>query len=438
MYTEIQNLELSKFRILIADDEKNVTDALERMLKNSWGCSVKCVYDGDSVISELKNGLLGKPYEILITDMIMPGTSGLDLIHKALEINPELAILVITANKNKFSFMDIVKAGAHDILIKPFSKDELQAKLFRVLREIHYIYSCKSAEKRYKDILDLSTDGIIIIDPRDGIISGTNQSLSKLLGYDGKEIVGKSIVDILSPNERERFSRWYEIFINENRGTLSDVEIFRKDESPIYCDISGIYLRTDTTDNIFFTLKDVTEQKQIENYLIEAARKDELTSLFNRRSFDMQIEWAVKSAEENYSNYALQMIDIDNFKNCNDTYGHAIGDQVLRNLGEIIPKSIRNLDSGFRFGGDEFAVILCGADSSISIIVAKRIQSYFNKIDNYGTSLSIGIAQFRMGMTAQEFVHLADNALYEAKRQGKNTIFCINPDDKVEIFSEIF
>jgi diguanylate cyclase (GGDEF)-like protein len=172
--------------------------------------------------------------------------------------------------------------------------------------------------------------------------------------------------------------------------------------------------------------------------LIEAARKDELTSLFNRRSFDMQIEWAVKSAEENYSNYALQMIDIDNFKNCNDTYGHAIGDQVLRNLGEIIPKSIRNLDSGFRFGGDEFAVILCGADSSISIIVAKRIQSYFNKIDNYGTSLSIGIAQFRMGMTAQEFVHLADNALYEAKRQGKNTIFCINPDDKVEIFSEIF
>jgi PAS domain S-box-containing protein len=62
-----------------------------------------------------------------------------------------------------------------------------------VLREIHYIYSCKSAEKRYKDILDLSTDGIIIIDPRDGIISGTNQSLSKLLGYDGKEIVGNQL-----------------------------------------------------------------------------------------------------------------------------------------------------------------------------------------------------------------------------------------------------
>ncbi len=437
MYMDMQNLELGEFRILIADDEKNVTDALGKMIQKFCGCSVKCVNDGDSALLELKKGFLGKPYEVLITDMVMPGVSGLDLIYKSLELNPELAILVITAHKNEFSFLDIVRAGAHDILIKPFSKDELQAKLFRVLREIHYIHSCKSAEKRYKGLLDLSTDGVIVVDPKEKIIRETNQSVSKLLGYEAGEIIGKSLTEILSPNERERFIKWYEIFISEGRGTLSDVEIFKKDEGSIYCDISGIYLHTDINDNLFFTLKDVTERKRIENDLIEVAQKDELTGLFNRRSFEMQIEWAVKSAEENYTNCALHIIDVDNFKKCNDTYGHTVGDQVLRSLGKIISQCIRGSDSGFRFGGDEFAIILCGAESPVSIKVAERIQSFFNEIDNYGTSLSIGIAQFRIGMTAQEFVYMTDKALYEAKRQGKNTIFCINPDDKVEMLSEI-
>ena len=149
MYPKDKQINLSNLSILIADDQESLTSTLEKVINNIWGCATKCVYSGDSVLTELKNGYMGRSYDVLITDMIMPGVSGLELIRKSLEIQPELAILAMTAYKDDFSFLDVFKEGAHDILLKPFSKDELQAKLYRVLREIHFIQSCRSAERRY-------------------------------------------------------------------------------------------------------------------------------------------------------------------------------------------------------------------------------------------------------------------------------------------------
>jgi len=437
MYPQNKKIDLSNFNILIADDQETLTQTLERTINTIWGSMTKCVYNGNSVLTELKNGYMGKSYDVLITDMIMPGVSGLELIQKALEINPELAILVMTAYKDEFSFLDVVKAGAHDILLKPFSKDELQAKLYRVLREIHFIHSCRSAEKRYRGLFNLYADGIMIIEPKTGVIKETNRALSELLDYKEGELEGECFEKILLDEETTRFQKWYEVFLTEGSGGLSDVQVLKKDGAIIHCDITGARVITEMDDNVFLTLKDITERKQMEEDLMEVAQKDELTGLFNKRSFGMQIEWAIKNAEETYTNYALLMIDIDNFKHCNDTHGHTAGDQVLSNLGKIITRCIRGSDSGFRFGGDEFAIILCGTEASISLKVAERIQTQFTKTETYGTSLSIGIAQFKLGITPNELVSLADKALYEAKKQGKNTIFCINPNDKVELLSDV-
>ncbi len=437
MYTNDEKIDLSSFSILIADDQVVLTTTLEKIIKNLWNCKVKCVPDGNAVLEELKNGYMGKSYDVLIADMIMPGVSGLDLIQKSLEVKPELAILVMTAYKDRFSFLDVVKAGAHDILLKPFTKDELQAKLYRVLREIHFIHSTRSAEKRYRGLFNLYADGIIIVDPEEGKISETNKAILDLLGYDGGELLDRYFYEVLPDTEKERLKKWYEVLLYEKTGSLTDVQVVKKDGTMIHCDISGARVITDIDDNVFLTFKDVTLRKKMEEDLIEVAQKDELTGLFNKRSFELQLEWATKSAEENYTNYALMMVDLDNFKQCNDTYGHTIGDQVLSNLGKIIARCIRGSDAGFRFGGDEFAVILCGPDSSISVKVAERIQTQFTKTETYGTSLSIGIAQYKLGMTAQKWLSLADSALYEAKKRGKDTIYCINPEDKVEFLEDI-
>ncbi|MCX8065965.1 MAG: diguanylate cyclase [Candidatus Hydrogenedentes bacterium] len=438
MFTGMGSIDFSNYSILVADDHESVARTIERLLSSLWECNVSSVYDGDSVLIELKRGLEKKRYDVLITDMIMPGTYGTELIRKALEIDPDLAILVITAYKDEFSLVDVVNAGALDILIKPFSRDELQAKLLRIFREIAYIRRCRYSEKRYRELFDIYADAILVISPSNLLIKDVNRSVTEIFGIGIDKIIEKPFTELVHPNDVERVKKWFNLFMKESqKGTISDVQICVKGDENRHFDISCSYLKTEKGEDLFLILKDVTERKKMEDTIIELAQKDELTGLYNKRSFEIQLEIIIKSAEESFFNYALLMMDLDNFKNCNDSYGHTVGDKLLSNLGRIISRCIRGSDVGFRFGGDEFAVVLCGTESSISIKVAERIKSQFEKIETYGTTLSIGIAQYKLGMTSEEWVKLADNALYIAKSKGKNTIYCINPEDKVEPLNEI-
>ena len=129
------------------------------------------------------------------------------------------------------------------------------------------------------------------------------------------------------------------------------------------------------------------------------------------------------SAAEKGAPLALFMIDLDNFKQCNDTHGHQIGDLLLKNVGEVIKHSIRitAYDEGFRCGGDEFAVLLHDFCEGGTAVVANRMQEAFRAIERYGTSMSIGVAEFKPGMASRQLIEAADKALYEAKGQGKDT-----------------
>lgn len=438
MFVGMGEINYSNFSILVADDHESVAQTVEKLIASICGCNVKSVYDGDSVIVELKRGLQNKKYDLLITDMVMPGIYGIELIKQAINVDPSLAILVMTAYKDEFSFVDVVNAGACDILIKPFSKDELQAKLLRILRELTFLRLSKFAEKRYRDLFDIYADAILVVDPLNLIIKDVNKSAEELFEKSKNELVENSFLSIVHPADAERIKEWFNIFFKENqKGTISDVQLCVKENEIRHYDICCNYICSDNQEDFFLVMKDVTERKKMEDTIIELAQKDELTGLYNKRSFEIQLEIIIKSAQENFMNYALLMMDLDNFKNCNDTYGHDIGDKLLKNLGATISRCIRGSDVGFRFGGDEFAVVLCGTESDVSVKVAERIKNQFEKNETYGTTLSIGIAQYKLGLTSEEWVKLADNALYTAKRMGKNTIYCINPNDRVEPLTEL-
>ena len=175
---------------------------------------------------------------------------------------------------------------------------------------------------------------------------------------------------------------------------------------------------------VFLTAKDVTERREIERQMADTAQRDELTGLYNKRGFHSRLAWVVKQAVENQTPLSLIMIDLDNFKSCNDTYGHQAGDAVLAATGGIIRTSFRRVqgDTGFRFGGDEFGIILENTNTVGAHSVAQRLSESFDKIERRGTTLSIGVAEYRFGMSVEEFLGAADQALYEAKSQGKNTI----------------
>ncbi|KCZ51065.1 hypothetical protein HY29_06845 [Hyphomonas beringensis] len=171
-------------------------------------------------------------------------------------------------------------------------------------------------------------------------------------------------------------------------------------------------------------------RRELEDVRNESMR-DPLTSVHNRRAFDIKLAAELDAARQNNSGLCLAIADLDHFKRVNDTFGHRIGDEVLKVFANIISENIKGQDLVARYGGEEFAIILPATDlKAASILIDRiRLQTFQRKLVLKGSkkplgdiSASFGIAQFVPGMTPDNLVELADQRLYLAKRQGRNRV----------------
>lgn len=160
---------------------------------------------------------------------------------------------------------------------------------------------------------------------------------------------------------------------------------------------------------------------------------DGLTGCYNRRSFEMQLEKDLHLATRLRQPLSLIMLDLDNFKQVNDTYGHEAGDQALRTLADCLREELRGVDSAARFGGDEFAIILPQADLEGAQLVGERLRARIEQTDcaGFGTiSASFGVATFPLHASSRDtLVVAADRALYSAKHGGRNRV-CMPSSDQ--------
>jgi diguanylate cyclase (GGDEF)-like protein len=179
-------------------------------------------------------------------------------------------------------------------------------------------------------------------------------------------------------------------------------------------------------------ITDVTERKRIEAELQEFASTDSLTRLPNRRHFMARIEGQLAQARRGGSGAAVMMCDLDHFKSINDRWGHAIGDDVLRHFAEILRTQLRAGDLAGRIGGEEFAILLAGADLEGAQGVAQRIQERFAAeplatIGGEAVVLTVSIGVTLMSASdesADTALTRSDFALYRAKKGGRNRIEC--------------
>ena len=159
--------------------------------------------------------------------------------------------------------------------------------------------------------------------------------------------------------------------------------------------------------------------------LQQLALRDTLTGLGNRRFFDDAFQKAVQFAERKQQPCALILLDLDNFKNVNDQHGHHAGDEVLLAVADAMRNTLRASDNLFRFGGDEFAVLLTADDALSAELVAHRLVkaiSQHHTCDKFAVSASAGLAQQRQEETTLSLFNRADAALYQAKQAGKNLV----------------
>lgn len=178
----------------------------------------------------------------------------------------------------------------------------------------------------------------------------------------------------------------------------------------------------------------ITRERKLRIQLKQLSTCDGLTGLYNRRHFDENLKHeGSRALRQNYSLHLL-FIDLDGLKAFNDEYGHQQGDNLLRQLAKIILVNVRkDVDSAYRYGGDEFAVVLPHAKRQQALMVADRLIRSFNKVSAPSTSLSIGLAKLeRSGETLKEnlesLLRRADQAVYCAKINGGNQV-CIGPDE---------
>lgn len=163
----------------------------------------------------------------------------------------------------------------------------------------------------------------------------------------------------------------------------------------------------------------------------ELSLTDELTGLYNARHFFRQVQTEVERALRYNSPLSLSVIDIDNFKQYNDSYGHLSGDAVLSELGRLIQKLIRDADSAYRYGGEEFIIVLPETTREEAARVAERIRITFFEHAFYPkdaqgvhVSLSLGVTSYCPGESVSDLVDRADQNMYAAKRCGRNATVC--------------
>ena len=407
-------------RILIADDEPVVAEVTATLLRRGVGCQVATVHDGEAVLHYLET----ESVDVLLTDMIMPGLHGLELVAAVQHQWPYIDIVVMSGHSEDFPYVNVVNAGAKDFIAKPFQHAELDAKMIRLFRERDVRDAQIVAEIKYRNLFELNTNGMVFLEKGNFDITDVNAAFCELVRTPREKLIQKSLVDLLEATEQDRFQQGLKLCARSGQGTIGDVGMACLDGEKVYVDITATFISVASEHIVCLAFKDITEKREFEEGLVEAAQVDNLTGLLNKRAFNTNLEGFIVRARRDSAPLSLLFMDLDNFKRCNDTQGHQVGDDVLRTIGRLVHKNIRGgLDEGFRFGGDEFAVILPGVTAATAVVIAERLRCDLENAENFGTSLSIGVAEYKNGMPAAALARAADKALYRAKALGKNRVF---------------
>jgi diguanylate cyclase (GGDEF)-like protein/PAS domain S-box-containing protein len=292
-----------------------------------------------------------------------------------------------------------------------------------------------SARKRQQEELQLaasvfnaSSASIVITDSDNRIVS-VNPAFTEITGYEAHEAIGRTPNMMSSGKQSQEFYRemWQSLALNKHwHGELwnrrKNGEIFAEQLS-----INVVAHKDGSVHRYVAIFSDITERKQADDLMWRQANYDAVTDLPNRRLFFDRLDQEIRKCRRSTQSLALFFIDLDHFKEVNDTYGHDIGDQLLIQVAQRLNAGVRDTDTVARLGGDEFTLILADlADTTRVETVAMSIRDALKKpfhINNTDlhVSGSIGIALYPDNTTdAYDLIAKADIAMYEAKRNGRN------------------
>ncbi len=450
-------------RILIVEDDRFFREMYVNLLQAEG-------YAADTATcgSEAFDLLSRNRYGLVITDLVMPDVSGMEILARVRENYPGIDVIMVTGNANLESAIFALKHGARDYLTKPINHDEFrhsvaqcmqQRRLLDENEELKKLLNLFQSSQAIAGCLDLDRVYYLMVEAvaREvgvsramGMFQGDTQlEIKELKGLapdlasqfgdyllariakkqqQSRQIIKIRLNDIAQETGllAAGISEAYLIYVRNKEVLLGVIAAFNEPGLSLP-DLHPI------KKNIRFLLEQSLRAFQnAENYILakDMLFIDDLSGLFNYRYLEVALDRELKRVERYASNLAILFLDLDSFKQVNDTHGHLIGSRVLREMADLLKKSTREVDVVIRYGGDEYTIILVETGAETAGIVAERIRyqvesHIFLASEGYAIRLtcSIGYACCpEDSMTKQELLDKADQAMYGGKAGGKNCV----------------
>lgn len=406
--------------LLLVDDDENILRSLVCLLRSD-GYRILTATGGEQALQMLACNEV----QVILSDQRMPGMSGSEMLSHAKELYPETVRMVLSGYADLASVTDAINRGnIYKFLIKPWDDDLLRENL----REAFDRYELGRKGAQFTRIYENTVDGILITDS-ESRIHAVNPAFTAITGYAAGEGLGRTPVVLRSGKHDAEFYRGlWRCLLGEGKWTG---EIWnRRKNGEIYPEWLSITVIRDQHGHLqqdvgLFT--DITEHKQAEEKLRYQAYHDPLTGLPNRLMYTEHLDMALPQAQRREQMCSVMMLDLDHFKNVNDTFGHEFGDKLLILVAQRLGECIRKVDTLARMGGDEFTLLLplVGDLKDVVRVAEKIIASFARPVPIDGKDLfitpSIGISLFPGdGKDAETLLKNADAAMYRAKEGGRN------------------
>jgi diguanylate cyclase (GGDEF)-like protein/PAS domain S-box-containing protein len=288
----------------------------------------------------------------------------------------------------------------------------------------------RESEENFRTIFSSVSEGIFLSDVATGQFIDVNPVGCAMFGYTREEIIGSDIGMLSSGVEPYTLERAIELGPEIVKGGPKIIEwqVKAKDGRLFWVETSTRFATFGGKGLLLSTLRDITDRKEAEAIIVKMARYDALTALANRRVFVEELDHAIARARRSDKSFAVLYLDLDHFKDVNDTLGHPVGDDLLKAVGERLRANMREIDTVARFGGDEFAVVMSElADPAEAAVLAQKLLKCIAEPFHLGgneirSGTSIGIATYGPDTPdAETLLTQADVALYRAKTEGRGT-----------------
>lgn len=462
---------LGDVHLLLVEDSPDQVELIRRAFQRTFPkIPITWVDNGQAAIELLAE----RSFTLILLDYGLPRMTGLETLIKIQERGNDIPVVVITGQGDERVAVETMKMGAYDYIIKThdylstlpsvvervIEQHRVKARLiesqeaYRILNEVSLSIS---VELNVETLLQKMVDGacrmvqaemgtILLIDPktRKVVLLKTSGVAFDAMFLEGK-LDAWGIFDRLFKDRQP-----YATSSSDEIGTMLPphspamlevvvVPLLKHGEVKGFLlvanKVSGLPFEREES-NLLFTLalyaSTALENAQLLQETKVLAITDSLTGLYNHREFQRKLQEEVERSRRYEHEFSLLMMDIDHFKSLNDTYGHQVGDAILKAVGRLIQEEVRMVNISARYGGEEFAIVLPETSLRNAFLVAERVRkkiftNRFVLADDRETmvTVSIGVAAYPSdGENREGLIYAADQSLYMAKEAGRNFVYC--------------